>query len=138
MPKFSKTSAERLQTCHPDIVTLFNTVIKYYDCTIVEGHRSKETQERYVREGKSKTMNSKHLKNPSMAVDAVTYKAGKGVDWNDKQALFFAGYVKGIADILYAQGTMKHKLRLGADWDMDYDVNDQTFNDYCHFELVEV
>jgi peptidoglycan LD-endopeptidase CwlK len=28
------------------------------------------------------------------------------------------------------------KLRWGRDWDGDTDLNDQTFNDYFHFELV--
>ena len=54
MPKFSNRSAERLATCHADLQRLFNEVIKKYDCTILEGHRSNERQEELYRQGKSK------------------------------------------------------------------------------------
>ena len=42
MPKFSATSQRRLSTCHEYIQIVFNEVAKDFDCTIVEGHRSKE------------------------------------------------------------------------------------------------
>ena len=40
MPKFSDKSAARLATCHPDIQAVLNEVIKYRDCTILEGVRT--------------------------------------------------------------------------------------------------
>jgi peptidoglycan L-alanyl-D-glutamate endopeptidase CwlK len=52
MPKFSEKSAEKLNTCHPDLVRLFQEVVKYFDCTILEGMRGRERQERFFREGK--------------------------------------------------------------------------------------
>jgi len=136
MPKFSDASKKKLATCHEDLQTLFNEVIKYYDCTIVEGYRDKFTQDLYYSLGKSKVKypNGKHNANPSEAVDAVSYESN-GTDWSDKQAIYFAGYVKGMADRLYEEGKMKYRIRGGADWNMNNDINDQTFNDYCHFEL---
>ncbi len=41
MPEFSNTSKARLATCHPDIQEVMNEVIKYFDCTILEGYRVK-------------------------------------------------------------------------------------------------
>jgi len=137
MPKFSRSSRDKLAECHEDLQVLFNEVIRYYDCTITCGYRSKEEQNKAFTEGKSKLKfpNSKHNKKPSIAVDAVPYEK-TGVDWDLKQALFFSGFVKGIADRLYSEGIIKHKVKAGADWNMNYDINDEIFIDYFHFELV--
>ena len=76
MPKYSTISKSRLVTCHQDLQTLFNEVIKYYDCTIVYGHRGEIAQNQAYAEGKSqlKWPNSKHNKWPSLAVDAAPYE----------------------------------------------------------------
>ena len=134
---YSEISKQRLATCHRDLRVLFAHVIQDFDTTIVCGHRDKELQDRYYREGKSKLKypNSKHNRNPSWAVDAAPFEKTK-IDWTYAQMLFFAGYVKGVADRLYRIGVMSHRLRLGADWDMDNDINDETFIDIGHFELI--
>ena len=54
MPKFGTTSRERLSTCHILIQNVMNEVINHWDCSILEGARGKETQNRYFTEGKSK------------------------------------------------------------------------------------
>jgi len=41
----------------------------------------------------------------------------------------FAGFIKGVA------ASMGIKLRIGADWDGDFDTNDQNFHDIVHFEI---
>ena len=74
------------------------------------------------------------IRYPSLAVDAAPYEA-TGIDWSKSQMLFFAGYVKGIADQLYQSGVMSHRIRLGADWNMNNDIDDETFLD-PHFELI--
>lgn len=128
MPSFGKSSAHRLATCHPKLQELFNEVVKNYDCTVLQGERTKEEQDEYFRTGKSKVQypNSKHNSSPSMAVDIVPYP----IDWNDWNRFYhFAGYVKGVADNLGI------KIRSGIDWDGDNDFKDQTFNDAPHFEL---
>jgi peptidoglycan L-alanyl-D-glutamate endopeptidase CwlK len=38
--------------------------------------------------------------------------------------------------MLKNDGKMTHDVRYGGDWDGDKDINDQTFNDTVHFELV--
>ena len=130
MPKFSKKSRDKLATCHPLLQEVFSKVIEHVDCTIIEGVRSIETQEEYVRSGKSKTMNSKHLKQSdgwSHAVDCIAYP----IRWDDwKRNYLFAGYVKGVAAALGIS------LRIGADWNGNFRVDDQSFHDLPHFELL--
>jgi peptidoglycan L-alanyl-D-glutamate endopeptidase CwlK len=128
MPQFSKTSQEKLSTCHKDLQKLFNEVVKNYNCAIIEGYRSEADQLKAFNEGKSKIKtDGKHNKNPSLAIDAAPYP----VDWNDKIRFYhFIGYVKATADHLGI------KIRCGGDWDGDNDLKDQTFFDLPHFELV--
>ena len=129
MPRYSTTSRERLLTCHQDLQALFKEVIKEYDCTVIEGTRGKEKQDEYYRTGKSKVQfpNSKHNSQPSMAVDVAPYP----IDWNDTNRFYhFGGYVQGVAD------RMGIGIRWGGDWDSDNDLNDQTFMDLVHFELI--
>lgn len=130
MPKFSGRSAVKLATCDNKLIKVFFEVIKEYDCTIIKGNRGKLRQNELFRTGKSKVEfpNSKHNSWPSLAVDVAPYP----IDWNDtKRFYYFAGYVKGIAN------SMGIAIRWGGDWDSDNDLNDQTFMDLVHFELVE-
>ena len=129
MPRFSETSLRRLNTCDPRLQVLFEDVVRYYDCSILEGHRGKADQDKAVAEGKSKTPwpRSKHNALPSMAVDAAPYP----IEWTDlKRFYHFAGFVLGMA------ASMGLKLRWGGDWDGDRDLNDQSFNDLPHFEIM--
>ena len=138
MNRFSETSKARLKTCHRDLQILFAHIIQEMDCTIVCGHRDKQEQDKAFAEGKSKLQypQSKHNSTPSWAVDAAPYVKGK-VDWNREQLLFFAGYVKGVADRLYITGVISHRIRLGADFDMNSDISDDHFRDEPHFELIK-
>jgi peptidoglycan L-alanyl-D-glutamate endopeptidase CwlK len=134
--KFSDKSKYRLGTCHQDIQKIFNEVIKYFDCTILEGYRDDLRQNELYRQGKSqlKAGQSKHNHQPSLAVDAVPYP----INWNDTQRMtLFIGYVLGIANYLYDKGEIDYKLVSGIDWDSDTQVKDTTFFDYPHFELTK-
>jgi len=135
MPKFGKTSAARLATCHPDLQSLFNEVVKNYDCSVLQGERTKEEQDEYFRTGRSKVQypNSKHNSSPSMAVDVAPYfKNAPHIRWEDKAKFYhFAGYVQCMADQLGI------KIRFGGNWDMDDEFHDQSFHDLPHYELVE-
>lgn len=137
MNHFSETSKARLQTCHRDLQTLFAHVIQDYDCTIICGYRDQQEQDKVVAEGKSKLKfpQSKHNKMPSLAVDAAPFEKDK-IDWSKSQMIAFAFYVKGVADRLYRIGTISHRIRLGADWNQNNDIDDETFLDAPHFELV--
>ena len=37
----------RLNTCDEDLVELFEKVVEYFDCSVLEGHRGKELQNKY-------------------------------------------------------------------------------------------
>ena len=128
MPSFSTQSTIRLEECDERLRTLFYEVIKHYDCSILQGSRSRAEQEEYFRTGRSKVQwpNSKHNQFPSLAVDAAPWP----IDWNDTQRFYhFGGFVLGVALVLDIP------LRWGGDWDMDNDLNDQTFMDLVHFEI---
>jgi len=128
LPSFSERSKDRLSTCEPKLQELFNAVVGQFDCTILEGHRGQERQDRLYDERRSQLRypNGRHNKLPSQAVDVAPYP----VDWqNTRRFYLFAGYVLGIAE------GMGISIRWGGDWDMDTEITDQTFNDLAHFEV---
>ena len=137
MNHFSEVSKERLKTCHRDLQTLFAHVIHDYDCSVICGERTKEEQEAAFKAGNSKLHypQSKHNSHPSLAVDVAPYEINH-IDWGKIQSAFFAGYVKGIADQLFRIGVISHRIRFGIDWDGDNDIDDTTFWDACHFEII--
>ena len=65
MPRFGKRSKERLSSCHEDLQDLFNEVIKHVDCSVLEGHRSAERQDKLFDEGKTKVKYPKGRHNAS-------------------------------------------------------------------------
>jgi len=130
MPNFSARSDAHLQTCHDDLQKVFNVVIQFYDCTILEGHRGEFDQNKYFDEKKSRVQwpDGKHNKMPSEALDAMPYP----IDWEDTDRIYhFAGFVLGIASM------MGIKLRYGGDWDGDLSFKDQKFNDLVHYERIK-
>ena len=128
MPKFGRKSRERLSTCDSKLQKVFNEVIKHVDCSILEGHREKDRQNKLYEEGKTKVKypNGRHNRQPSSAVDVTPYP----VDWKDRERqTLFAGFVIGVAS------QMNINLRWGGDWDQDFQVVDNRFDDFPHFEL---
>ena len=129
MPKFGKRSKERLATCDERLQKVFNEVINYVDCSVLEGHRGEREQNKYFAEGKSKVQYplGRHNAKPSRAVDVVPYP----IDWNDRERFhLFAGFVLGIAY------SMDISLRWGGDWNQNFEVDDNNFDDFPHFELI--
>lgn len=141
MPSFSKKSRERLDTCDPRLVHLFEVVIQTDDCSIEGGARTMDEQAANILKGVSKTKDSKHVVNDvtpfSRAVDAAPYPVVWPVPGSETYVhdigrfYYFAGRVKLIAKQL------GYSIRWGGDWDGDTDFRDQTFDDLDHFELVE-
>ena len=130
MPKFGRASKKRLKTCDEDLIFLFEEVVKYFDCTVLEGHRGKRLQNKYFKEGKSKLKfpDGNHNKKPSKAIDVAPYP----IDWDDRERMtYFAGFVKGMASALGIP------IRWGGDWNSDTQVKDNNFDDLPHFELRE-
>lgn len=133
--KFGTRSREKLDTCCKELQDIMNEAIKYFDITILEGHRGKDLQNLYYEQGKSKLKypQSKHNTYPSKAVDIAPWFSEKPhIRWNNReQFVYMAGIIKGIAS------NMGYKIRWGGDWDSDNDLQDQTFFDLPHFEIVE-
>jgi len=128
MPKFGKRSKKQLGTCNLELQEVFNEVIKTVDCAVLEGNRSEARQNALYKEGKTKVKfpQGRHNAIPSRAVDVVPYP----IDWSDRERFtLFAGFVLGTAK------SMGINLRWGGDWNQDWQVNDNKFDDFPHYEL---
>lgn len=130
--KFSNKSLAMIDTCEPDLQMILSKVMEWQvmDFTVICGVRTKEEQKKLVAEGKSKTLNSKHLPNRfgmSEAVDIAPYP----INWNDT-ARFYV-----LSGLMHAAAAeLGVKIRWGGDWDSDGDLHDSKFIDLPHFELV--
>ena len=121
MPKFSNTSLKRIQECHPDLQTLFYSVVKDVDCSVLCGYRGRDEQEAAfaAKTSKARFGESPHNEVPSMAADVVPYP----VDWNNLQRFEeFANIVKKRAG----------ELGIQIVWGGDF----KDFPDRPHFQLA--
>jgi len=136
MASYSQSSKDRLSTVHVDLQTLFNEVIKHYDCTIVSGLRTAEEQAKLYAQGRTEPGNivtykdgyekkSKHQ--GGNAVDVIPYPSGyKDVD----EMIKFSGFVLGVATMLKVEGKMNNNIEWGGDW--------RNFSDKPHFQIKQI
>ena len=89
-----------------------------YPFNVSEGLRTKEQQREYVRQGKSRTMNSKHLTGKAVDLYPLTMNR-KQVDWSRFEEL---------ADLMF-------QVARDQDTEIVWGGNWKTFVDKCHFEL---
>ncbi len=130
MPSFGRRSRERLATCDPQLVRLFERAVGWQDCTVLCGYRGEADQEEAFRTGHSRARfgQSLHNRSPSAAIDVAPWP----VDWSDRGRFYlFAGRVLQLAD------DMGIRIRYGGDWDQDGRTTDQKLDDLVHFELLE-
>lgn len=121
MPKFSGSSKRKLEECDNRLQTVMNEAIKYYDFSVICGHRGKTEQNTAYFSGHSEKLwpNSRHNKIPSLAVDIAPYP----IDWsNTKRFYELAGVIKTVAKQL------KIKIQWGGDW--------KSFKDYPHWQVT--
>jgi len=118
------------------------------DHSVLEGHRTKETQDKYYRQVPKitnlKWPNSKHNTFPSKAVDVVPYvriegKRG-GIHWHDKDIRVKEDYYKEMvrfATVFQMVGLLlfQTKITWGGDWDNDYSLMDERWRDYPHLQI---
>lgn len=138
--KYGRGSKLVFRTLHPALQQILLEVLKYYDHSLLRGIRDVEQQREYVRQGLSKTMDSRHLPgggyqpndpdypDRSYAVDVAPFINGK-VSYNHKEVAHFMGYVQRVAD------EMGIAIRWGGDWDKDRNQREHTFWDGVHIEL---
>lgn len=110
--------------------------ISIIDMIIIEGVRTKEKQDEYFNNGKSRVQwpnskhNIKHTGELSRAVDVVPFINGR-ISWNKEQCCLMAGIILTCARY---RGV---SIRWGGNWDMDLEpLTDQDFQDLVHFEKV--
>ena len=118
--ELSKLSMERLEGVDERLTAIvIETAARCpFPFNVSEGLRTVEKQREYVRQGKSRTMNSKHL--TGKAVDLYPLSMDrKQVDWSRFEEL---------ADLMFqVAGEQGTELVWGGHW--------KTFVDKCHFQL---
>jgi peptidoglycan L-alanyl-D-glutamate endopeptidase CwlK len=114
-------SLQKLEGVHEDLVKVVKRAIELTDTdfTVGEGLRTKERQAKLFAEGKSKTLNSKHL--TGRAVDLWVLKDGK-VTWEKAAYDNLAPFVKQAAK----------ELEINIRWGGNF----LNFYDGPHYELV--
>ncbi len=126
MSEFSKSSRKKLDTCHADLVRLFEAVIKRRDCTIICGARTLEEQRAAYKGGFSKldglVKRSEHqvdYKKPlSTAVDVLPYP----ILWTDR---------KGHEEFAVIVKEEAAKLNIEVEWGGNF----KKFSDRPHWQL---
>ena len=124
-----KHSLENLRGVHPDLVKVVNRAIELtkVDFKVIEGKRTEARQRQLVLNGKSKTMNSRHL--TGHAVDCAPLVNGK-IPWNDRTAF------EAVSKAMFAAANeLGIPLRWGGDWNQNGRSDDERFYDGPHFEL---
>jgi len=105
---------------HPDLLKVLNEAIKSppYDFTVIDGLRTMAEQKKFVAQGKSKTLRSRHLS--GKAVDVMCLIDGKGT-WGVEV------YKTSAKHVLSCAKKLGIALVWGGSW--------KSFPDYVHFEL---
>ena len=118
--KLSRRSLDRMAGVHPKLVEVVKLAITRspLDFSITEGLRTIERQRELVKAGKSKTMNSRHLKGE--AVDICILIDGKA-NWDLRNYRLVADTFKACA----------HELGVAVTWGGDW----QSFVDGPHFQI---
>ncbi|MCX8957208.1 M15 family peptidase [Erwinia psidii] len=118
--RFSQRSESRLHGVHPDLVKLTRRALELspVDFGITEGLRSVERQRQMVAQGRSQTMNSRHLS--GHAVDVVAY-VGTEISWN------WPLYEQISQAFKQASAELSLPVEWGGDW--------KTLKDGPHFQL---
>lgn len=120
MFKLSQASLKTMEGVNPELVKVVKRAIEIteVDFKVGEGLRTIERQKMLVKEGKSKTLNSRHL--TGHAVDLWALKDGK-VSW-DKELYY---------KIAKAMKESAEELGVDIRWGGDF----KSFFDGPHFEL---
>lgn len=134
MSVFGAESQKQLATCDLRLQRVLTEAIKYFDFSVIEGHRDREAQERAFAKGSTKLHYpfGNHNATPSRAADLMPFP----LDWSDKPtAIARVAFMMGVVRVCAMQlGT---KVRFGFDWNRNLDPRDETFLDWDHVELDE-
>lgn len=132
---FSARSRRNLQGVHPDLVRICERALglSSMDFTVVEGLRTIERQRALFAEGKSLTMNSRHLPQPGgygHAVDLYPFYEGRvQVDAH------FNAYRQISVAMFAAAKELGLRITWGADWNHNGRSDDERLVDSPHYQL---
>jgi peptidoglycan L-alanyl-D-glutamate endopeptidase CwlK len=136
--KFGMNSLNhRKQVINP-LVRIVDRALAYgiMDFSLIESIRSKEKQNKYFMDGRSKlpwpkgNHNVEHEGELAKALDIVPCINGK-LSWKRVHCLTLSGIILAAA---VEEGI---KLRWGGNWDMDGEpITDQDYQDLVHYEVV--
>lgn len=117
----SQRSQNNLKGVHQDLVQVVYhaLALSEYDFVVIEGLRSFAHQKVLMKEGKSKTLNSRHL--TGHAVDIVPLVNGS-IPWHDWSA---------FESVSKAMKQAAHQLGVSMSWGGDW----VSFRDGPHYEL---
>jgi len=120
MFKLSERSLGRLEGVHPDLVKVVKRAIEITDLdfAVLEGVRSLETQQEYLKKGATTTLRSRHL--TGHAVDLGAFLGGS-VRWE------WPLYVTLSKAVKQAAKELNVPIEWGGDW--------KKFKDGPHFQL---
>lgn len=143
---FGERSRANLDSSHPDLVAVFDRVIKNVDCAVLESVRVLERQQQLFAAGLSELDGindiSKHqigyMRNGIIVLkadadDVIPYPEEKHdiSIWDDPfRFTLFAG------EVLATGWEVGVELIWGGDWDRDGSTVNQNFHDLPHFERV--
>jgi len=158
---FGKASMKQYETLHNDLQLILDyTILRCaVDFSLIEGHRSPEKQLEYFKKGRKQQADGSwvivkqrdiitnidgyrvkgtHNYSPSLAVDIAVYVPEKpNLAYDLSHLAYIAGCMITIADQLFEEKKIQHKLRWGGNWDRDGDLADNTLFDGPHFELIK-
>ncbi|MFV8800305.1 M15 family metallopeptidase [Yersinia sp. LJYL362] len=119
--RFGQISEHNLRGIHPDLVLIVRRALTLctVDFRVIEGLRTSERQRQLVKNGRSQTLNSRHL--TGHAVDLAPL-INNQIPWDDWHAFEWVAKAMKQAAI-----EMELPLQWGGDW--------KTFKDGPHFEL---
>lgn len=120
--KLGKRSEDNLRGVHEALQRIVRRAIQItkQDFTVIEGLRTRERQTQLVKEGFSKTMDSKHL--VGRAVDIIPYPIPK--DWGEYKNQQWKDIADAMKTAAREQGI---RLIWGGDW--------RSFVDKPHYEI---
>jgi len=140
--QFGQRSRQKLDTCHPELITVAELALDKspVDITIIHGWRGEDVQNALFDSGASKLRypHSKHNHTDadgmpeSLAIDFAPWVDGT-IPWKDTHMFAL------IAGVMFAAASeVGVRLRWGGDFDMDLSTTDHTFLDWGHMELRDV
>jgi peptidoglycan L-alanyl-D-glutamate endopeptidase CwlK len=118
--RFSERSYQSLRQVRPELVAVTTLALDHLgrvggpDFVVTEGVRSIDEQKRLVREGKSQTMNSRHL--TGHAIDVAAFTPEYKITWDAEPYQRIADAMKRAADQLGVA------IEWGGDWESIVDM----------------